>query len=55
MTTYLLLELNGYSVGLLEEDSITPEIISEGGKLMELPLAESPGGKGCLPFGPVAV
>lgn len=52
---HLFLELHGYGVGLLEEDGVTPEVISKTSELMVLPLAECPAGQLEFALTPVAL
>lgn len=49
----LLLELDTDGVGLLQEDGITPQQVSQGGELVRPPLAEAPQGQLRLLLGPL--
>ena len=49
---YLLLELHADGIGLLEEDGVPPEQVTERGELVESPLPEGPQGELCLARGP---
>jgi hypothetical protein len=51
---YLLLEFDRDRISLLEENGISPEVISQRSELMELPLPESPRRQLVLSVAPVA-
>jgi hypothetical protein len=51
---YLLLEFDRDRISLLEENGISPEVVSQRSELMELPLPESPRCQLVLSVTPVA-
>lgn len=50
--TYFLLQLNTNGVGLFQVDGVSPQLVTEGGELMEAPLPEGPLGQLKLVLGP---
>lgn len=40
--TYFLLQLHTNGIGLFQVDSVSPELVTEGGELMVPPLPEGP-------------
>lgn len=51
--THLLFQLHADGIGLLEEDGVAPEQVTEGGELVPLPLPEGPEGELEFPLCPL--
>lgn len=51
--THLLFQLHADGIGFLEEDSVAPEQVTEGGELVPLPLPKGPEGELEFPLCPL--
>lgn len=49
---HLFLEFHTDCVGFLQEDGVAPQLIPEGGELVEAPLSERPQGQLGLSYSP---